>query len=329
MINFWNIKHVFFLSERGRKLVSLGAAALFAVSFQAAAITQISVEPSSPSAYEPFMLRLTFSTPVCFSTSSPVYANVSFRASTLSMSLSHLKPGPCVTERLLPVSGLPAGTNEIRVNITSAKLSTNGDGFVGGSTVETEVARTQVTVLQSPQLESVNLYSARVDGDNVFKPFDATEGGGGPVVLWQNHGDPLTGGGDWLDVGSPLQDGYTFKAARRNAALPAQLPSVYEPLYLFRYPAPLQGVFAATTTEFLPIVRAWLALPSAAVCPTPVYYVLKYKNGACPMGATPVFRLFHPQSVVHRYTQSMDTYSELQNHGFIGEGPVFCAPGRS
>ena len=68
------------------------------------------------------------------------------------------------------------------------------------------------------------------------------------------------------------------------------------------------------------------ASPNTSSCPDPIYYVLKYTNDACPPGATPVYRLFHRGSIPHRYTQSAATYSELQDDGFIGAGPVFCAP---
>ena len=85
-------------------------------------------------------------------------------------------------------------------------------------------------------------------------------------------------------------------------------------------------MFGATTSECLRNLRAWDASPNTSSCPNPIYYVLKYKNGACPPCATPVHHLFHPVTIAHPYTQSAETYSELQNDGFIGDGPVFCAP---
>lgn len=287
---------------------------------------RVTVEPSIPTAYTPFNVRVTFASEVCFSVTSPVYSSVTFQNSVLSLSLSHLKSGPCVTERLLPVSGLPAGTHTVRVSVTSSNAKATDYGF---STIETEIASTAVTVKLPPQLVPVNVFTGRINGDNIFRPFPYTEGGGGPVVLWIPQGGVLNGVGYWLQPGDPPLNGYTFSAMRDSSATPGVLPSAYEPFYFFGYPAPAVGVFGATTAECLQIVRTWGAAPNANVCPTPIYYVLKYKNGACPLGATPVFRLFHPASVVHRYTQSAETYSELQNFGFIGDGPVFCAPIRA
>ena len=51
-----------------------------------------------------------------------------------------------------------------------------------------------------------------------FSPYSATENGGGPVVIWSQHGAPLTGGGDWLDVGPPYTIGYTFQAWQPGGA---------------------------------------------------------------------------------------------------------------
>lgn len=289
----------------------------------------ISFSPTTPKEYEPFKVRLLFSVPVCFSINSPVYSKVSLSNGILSLALSHLKPGPCVSERILPLSGLPRGSYSIRLTMTSAKASSPSDPYYGGSTVETELAVVPIVVAARPELDPANVYTARIDGDSVFKPFTSTEDGGGPVVLWSNHGEPVSGGGDWLDVGSPLQEGYTFKAMRNVGGIAAsELPAAFEPLFVYRYPTPLQGVFAATTNDCLDVVRIWLSSPSATTCGIPSYFVLKYKNGSCPLGATPVFRLFHPGSFAHRYTQSAETYSELQNYGYVGDGPVFCAPFR-
>ena len=155
-----------------------------------AAVPSLIVEPQKPASYAPFNVRVTFASEVCFGVTSPIYSSVSFKNGVLSLSLSHLKSGPCVTERVLPISGLPPGTHTIRVSVTSTKLPATGYGF---STNDTEIASTVVTVVAPVQLEVVNLFTARVDGDNIFRPFPYTEGGGGPVVLWIPQGGALTG----------------------------------------------------------------------------------------------------------------------------------------
>ena len=304
-----------------------GVFSAVALHAQTANSASISFSPTSPSEYEPFKVRVVFSAPVCFSVNSPVYSKVSFANGILGLTLSHLKLGPCVTERILSVSGLPRGAYSVRLSATSAKASVSSDPYYGGSTIETELVSAPIVVAARTELDRVNAYTARIDGDNVFKPFTPTESGGGPVVLWMNHGEPVSGGGDWLDVGSPLQDGYTFKAMRNVGGIAqSSLPVAFEPLFVYRYPTPLQGVFVATSSDCLDVVRNWLSSPSATTCGPASYFVLKYKNGSCPLGATPVYRLFHPVSIAHRYTQSAETYSELQNYGYIGDGPVFCAP---
>ena len=292
---------------------------------QTATPLRVTIEPSSPAAYEPFTVRVAFSTPNCWSMNNPVYSSVSFKQGVLSLTLSHLKPGPCAAERVYPVSGLPAGTHTIRLNVTSQAPVA---GYPFGATLANEVGSAQVVVASTPNFVAFDVYTGRIDGDSVFQPFRVTEGGGGPVVLWLDHGTSFgSGNGDWLDVGRYDEDGYTFKAGR---LLPnsAQFPPVaYEAINFFRYPAPSQGVVAATSAECVQLFKTWSSVPQATSCSSHLY-VLKLRNGACPLGATPVYRLFHPVSVVHRYTQNADTYAELQNFGFVGEGPKFCAPAR-
>lgn len=287
---------------------------------------RLTIEPSSPAAYEPFNVRVAFSTPHCFSMNNPVYSSVLFKQGVLSLTLSHLKRGPCADERVYPVSGLPAGTHTIRINVTSPV--TSADGYLFGATIATEVGNTRVVVAPTPNFEPLNVYMARIDGDSVFQPFRVTEGGGGPVVAWQDHGNTFgSGNGDWLDVGRYTEDGYTFKAMRASGTVASPIPDAYEALAPLRYPQPAQGLIQVTGAECVQLSRAWQSRPEVTTC----YwgnYVLKLRNGACPLGATPVYRLFHPISVAHRYTQSADTYAELQNFGFIGEGPKFCAPAR-
>lgn len=114
---------------------------------------------------------------------------------------------------------------------------------------------------------------------------------------------------------------------RRSVAAGAE-NDAFEVIYRYNYPSPSQGAFMATEAECLAATRL-LFLPTATVCTFPVGYVLKYRNGACPFGASPVYRLFHPVSIAHRYVQSADTYVALQSYGYVGEGPQFCAPKRS
>jgi hypothetical protein len=285
---------------------------------------QISIEPATPAAYQPFKLRVRFASPNCWSTTSPVFSDVSFRQNVLRLTLSHLKPGPCAEERVYPVSGLPEGNHSVVLQASyRAPISPQ---YSTGITLSNEIGRTQVTVTPIPSLQSSYFYTGRIDGDSVFRPFAPTEGGGGPVVLWLDHGTTFgSGNGDWLEVGPPDDGGYTFKFLRGSPSTPP--PEPYEPLYVFRYPLPAQGVIASTGDECVQLLRTWLALPQSTTCGS-TYFVLKLRNGACPLGATPVYRLFHPVSVAHRYTQSAQTYAELQHYGYVGEGARFCAPAR-
>lgn len=309
-------------------LALISLAPILSIDAQPSVVPRVAIEPTPLLAYQPFNVRVVFAKPACFSVSSPIYSSVTFKGGVLNLVLSHLKPGPCVDERVLPVSGLPAGTHTIQVSVTSDVISTTGP-FFGSITSQTAIASTSLTVSERPGFTVTNMYTARVDSDSILGPFTNTEAGGGPVVLWQprQYAGVGSGVGYYLEVGNPLADAYTFKFLAGAANTSAQkLPDPYESFYIFRFPSPAQGVFAATSVECLPLYQTWAAQPALSVCPTANSYVLRYKNGACPLGATPVYRLFHPISIAHRYTQSAETYAELQNFGYRGEGPAFCAP---
>ena len=298
----------------------------------AAPTAQISLVPLSPQEYEPFRVVATFSEDVCLSTNAPGYARVRFASNVLDVQLSHLKTGNCTRTREFAFAGLPAGNHTVQLSLTSRRASLPTDGYDGGTTIVATIGTSALAVRARSNLVPQYWFTGRIDGDSVFSPYSATENGGGPVVIWSQHGAPLTGGGDWLDVGPPYTIGYTFQAWQPGGGLPLLVPkdaqyAAFENIYRFDYPKPLQGAFMATDSDCLVATRTFVS-PTATQCINPFGYVLKYRNGACPMGASPVYRLFHPVSIAHRYVQSADTYVALQSYGYVGEGPQFCAPKR-
>lgn len=294
---------------------------------------QLRFIPASPQEYEPFRVIATFSEDVCLSTNAPGYAQVRFAGNLLDIQLSHLKAGSCSRQREFQFNGLPAGSHTVQLGLTSRRPQQTGDAYDGGSTLLIAIGSAPLSILSRADFATKYWFTGRIDGDSIFHPYQITEGGGGPVVIWGSHGEPLTGGGDWLDVGPPTTSGFTFQAWTPISGSAEVLPrepknDAFEAIYRYNYPNPSQGAFMTTEAECLAATRL-LFLPTASVCAFPVGYVLKYRNGACPFGASPVYRLFHPVSIAHRYVQSADTYVALQSYGYVGEGPQFCAPKRS
>ena len=55
-------------------------------------------------------------------------------------------------------------------------------------------------------------------------------------------------------------------------------------------------------------------------------YVVPAVNRACPLGTTPVRRLFNAVDVLHRYEINMETAAVLTANGYVDENIAFCSP---
>jgi len=126
----------------------------------------------------------------------------------------------------------------------------------------------------------------------------------------------------WLEAGDPQTEAYTFKAL--SAPLTAgALPASLSRLYRVEYPAPFVGAYFTIDGDAARrLAREWSR--NAEEMP---YALGRPDAGACPMGMSPVYRLFNPAAVFHRWTQSAETYGVLVAGGFVGEGAAWCAPG--
>ena len=131
---------------------------------------------------------------------------------------------------------------------------------------------------------------------------------------------PLGTTGVLVDVGSS----FTFNAFSKPR-FGEYMSGAFAPLYSINYPAPYLGRFVTTSLDTARGLKARWA-PSQSDDPQILIYVLRLTNGACPLGASPVYQLFNATAVAHRWTQSTELYSALAESGFVGEGAVFCAP---
>jgi hypothetical protein len=125
----------------------------------------------------------------------------------------------------------------------------------------------------------------------------------------------------WFEAGDPLTTGYTFKSL--SAPLERrELPTTLARLNQVEYPAPFTGAFVTTDAA----LAQTLATSWSRVAEELPFAVGKLEAGACPIGMTPVYRLFNPAAVFHRWTQQLETYRVLVANGYIGEGAAWCAP---
>ena len=270
--------------------------------------------------YRPFDVIATFSKPYCLSTVAPIYSEVTLKEGTLSLVLSHLKSGECATQRTLRVPGLPMGTYNVRVSVTG------GDMYAGTHVVEEGSASLKVEMRAGDPSFGV-MYTARVDGGEV-KPFGTYPVEEAPITLtsmpW--NGELLNENVNWIEVGGPPPKSHAF-----SLFVPTDferpLPEPFVPIWDIYYPKPYRGIFVTTSRETVDALQAqWYPGVPYRVTGLPGAYVLRSTGGACPLGASPVYRVFQPQVVAHRWTQSMETYTMLVQNGYVGEGIAFCSP---
>ena len=281
--------------------------------------------PAAPRSYESFTVQVAFDASYCVSSTYPLIGDGELRGNVFSITLSHLKPGPCTNVFSVVVPGLPAQVSRLRVAMTRQA------SFVGQPSVIAETVETAVAL--DGYVTGEPMWTVRVESDGIYNPFHLPQDGSrsGPVVLWPFRGAPATGAGEWMETGSSLEDTYTFRMLRpASNATPLYASPDLTPLYRVFYPAPLRGVYY--TTDFSvaqQLERSWNGgtltdQGSASNAP-----VGRLRGGACPVGMTPVYQAFHPAAdVAHRYTQSLAAYQLLMRNGYIGEGPVWCAPAR-
>ena len=125
-----------------------------------------------------------------------------------------------------------------------------------------------------------------------------------------------------LLVGTNSADFTVFAAT--TATDRQSLPATFTPLYAINYPAPLAGTYWTTSLpDCTTLNQQW---QGRNTCDSTDVYVLRARSGACPIGASSVYRLYQPKVIAHRYTQSAEAYAALIDVGYTGEGVVWCAP---
>ncbi len=269
------------------------------------AIQSLIFDPSSPQEYESVKVEVTFSKPYCGSADAPLFSKVQLEGSKLLLLLSQLGDGPCTTRRVFKIPGLPAGAYAATVGVTGPYWANPPSG-----------AREAVSVEQGTYPLTVNAVGNKQ-----------------ALYTWIYPMDPPSASGVYLVPGIPglpIQGGNVSLISRIDE--PEMLvwlkkigpvPSAAVPLYWLDYPKPLAGAFRTTSLVDANRLRGeGFTLKTDSL----EDHVLPVVNGACPMGSVPVYRVFNPKAIAHRYLSSFDTYNALAANGFVGEGLVFCTP---
>ena len=90
--------------------------------------------PAAPRSYESFTVQVAFDASYCVSSTYPLIGDGELRGNVFSITLSHLKPGPCTNVFSVVVPGLPAQVSRLRVAMTRQA------SFVGQPSVIAETA---------------------------------------------------------------------------------------------------------------------------------------------------------------------------------------------
>lgn len=295
----------------------------------AAQTASIATEPAAPTAYSPFVARVTFLNSYCISGTYPLVGEATFLANTLTMTFSQLKPGPCGRTHTVTIPGLPAGDHTLRLSMTTSTMS-----FTSVTTVAETIER-QISVGDYPGHKGRFVFrTARISPTNIGNIFNTPEGGTGPIALFASIDDILFSI-QTLEVGTAVSEGdaaaKTFEADY-HVGTAESVPPELTPLYQIYYPLPLAGIYHTVNRAVAAnLAKAWVhpwqqRFDDAYAEGTLVGRII---GGTCPIGMTPVYQAFHPTNeIAHRYTQDATTYRLLIQNGYVGEGAAWCARAR-
>ena len=272
------------------------------------AIQSLTFDPPSPQEYQSINVEVTFSKPYCGSAEAPLFSKVQLEGSKLLFLLSQLGDGPCMTRRVFRIPGLPAGAYAATVGVTGSYWANYPSG-----------AREAVSVEQGTYPLTVNAVGYKAALYTWIYPMYPPSASGVYLVPGYPGGATIQGGN--VSLISRIDEPEMLAWLR----LRGPVPSAAVPLFELEYPKPFAGAFMTTSLADANRLRGeGFTLHTGSAEP----HVLPLVNGACPMGSVPIYRVFNPKAIAHRYLSSFDTYNALSANGFVGEGLVFCTPSK-
>lgn len=273
-------------------------------------------QDSTVESFRAFDINVSFAGSYCLDAAAPGYSSASLKNGTLRLLLSHQSTTACAPKstHTIRLSGLPAADYSIYVGVTAtlgAPFSPPVQ-FVELDSVEVESGMTNVTV--RPKAGEVRLGMVTCGGTPGTNALARFEGG---CISIQGE-KVATDEASYASTGPRIG---TFTAYRFETDPGAP----YQRLYSIEYPTPFLGTFwTADSAVCRGLAAAWNK--PTTECAGGTVYALSLKEQSCPLGASPIYQLFHPQAIAHRYTQSATLYRALIERGYRGEGAFWCAP---
>ena len=297
---------------RGRLLLAALTAACTLVAPTRAEGLSLSIQPVQPAAFAPFDVVVQYSREYCLPRVSPIVSQVTSAATvpvrTVTVVLSHLDatdPVPCTlrSSSRFRLPGLPAGRSTLEVALTQ--------------TVQPSILVYRSEIVERGSLE----VSVSPTTNAAIKVMTINGSNGAPFYLSTVDAQNLSGSGSLLPstgAGASTPAFYAWSAAR------VPVPSVATRLFSLKFASPVRYFYTTLTGERDALLRAGFI---EQIAPSwEQIYVLPASNGACPLGATPVRRLFNQADTLHRYEMNVDTVSVLSANGYVDENIAFCSP---
>ena len=235
-----------------------------------------------PVEYTPFEVVVQSSKRYCFDPSFPLFGEVRYATSTVSVVLTHLNSPllergrwvTCGQERKFTLPGLPSGQQTIKIDVT------DGIDFQTGTALVSETITATIEVAAfSTTSTLVNFWTGT---------FTPGLGGARGFRLTPSRFSVWNTEWDWLEVGDSEKN-YTFKGFQFAEA--DRLPDALARIYSVTYPDPYRGSFWTVDKAVAQrLAGEWGRQIDGFPSPLAVG---RLTSGACPIGMSPVYQTFH------------------------------------
>lgn len=294
------------MNQRVVQSVTAFAAAL-SISAVAAQSVIVTIKTANIEEYSPFVIGVVVTAPLCLSAKGPLFVDAQLTGTTLRLVTTHVDSVSCVQARDYTVPGLPAGTFTLQVAATQTSQNTS-NGIVseiaaeGVSTV-TVAAASHGGLVDFVTVESNIGFGFRNAATVLLSP---------PIVTSISRLEGTAGG---------LLPTRAFRAWQKSLFFETILPKAARPVFALKYPGVRSGFMTINEVERDKLLSVGFAYGGEGG-----FWALPAINGACAFGTFPVFRMFNPEALLHRYTPSLSLTNILAANGYVMELVAFCVP---
>lgn len=271
-----------------------------------AQIVSVVTTPAVVRAYEPFTVNVTFDRDICVNELAMI-AGARVTADRLTISLANLdaQGGSCAASKKFVWPGLPQGFYSVEVGMGKRMSFPTANG---ASTMVLSTSATAPLQVAASGATTIGIYL----NNRSF---------GGPGYSWrllrQTTNFATVGDGPPININETAGAPMAAFEAWAPSATAAATTDLYELFYVL--PNAQERFFYTTRPgERDALVRAGFTYAGTQ------FKVIAVINGACATGLRPIYRLFNPTLIAHKFV-GVDTHALLAGSGWISEQISFCA----